>query len=133
MTFLTTQIFNKALHILCTECQGNHLFKDMVHESLNHIAENIDSFSNISSLPFVEHFVNRVNKLPENHDESIYFDLFEDIVIFFREKTLFSKQEMAEIERKVLQTFEQSDEWRQGDGKLVSEWYWSILPNLNKN
>lgn len=76
--------------------------------------------------PFTDHFLEALAQLP--HPDAV-FGLFEDLVIFMREKSLRCHGDNAcPVETSLLSHFETLGEWHMGDGTLVSEWYWVRLP-----
>ncbi len=113
-------------------CQEKvHPFKDIVAESLEHMTKHTDAFDvNVSYSPFIEHFVSLITSSLDDDDDGIYFGLFEDIAIFFREKTLKTSGAGNAIEQRVLDFFESFGEWHPLDGTMVSDWYWKKLPRV---
>ncbi len=78
--------------------------------------------------PFMRHFVDFL--CGTHDDETDEEQLFEDLVLFFREKTLrLAPHRMSEVEREVLKHFE--DAQRPDDlDNLARRWYWVCLPAL---
>ena len=79
--------------------------------------------------PFTEHFFQELATLP-HEDESHWLALFEDLVILFRERALEHPGKLMPAGQAILVAFEGSALWTQGDGSLISEWYWEKLPAL---
>ena len=78
--------------------------------------------------PFREHFLNFLTS-PSPDDEGHWIALFEDLILFIREKTLRPPHRGFEpVEHKLLSHFELCGEWEPFDGTLISEWYWQRLP-----
>lgn len=57
------------------------------------------------------------------------FSLFECLVIFIRMRQMANPHTaLSDTEQEVLEYFETSGEWIDGDDTLVSQWYWKHLP-----
>lgn len=105
------------------------VLSDTVAESLVYLCEHASLFDHlVSDSPFKTHFFSQLELCSDSQDHSLAFTLFEDIAVFFREKTLRSRESPSALEEKVLHIFEHCGEWDEKDTTLVSIWYWSKLP-----
>lgn len=102
----------------------------LVIQGLEYVFSSSQLFSKCikSQTPFTEHFFQTLARVPEA-DGGHWFGLFEDLVVFFREKNLcYPEAPVAEVEKQIIDFFEASPEWAKDDASLVSEWYWQSLP-----
>ena len=98
----------------------------LVLEGVHYFVQQGTEWSEWGSTPFTEHFFHELATVPQA-DGSHWFNLFEDLVVLFREQALLDQAKLPEIGKKILDSFE-SGEWEPGDGTLVSDWYWNYLP-----
>ncbi len=124
---LTRKILMNKIDILKSD-SSNSKFKNHVLTGLNHIANNFENYRDTIECPFHLHMWHKITNLQEDYDESFYFELFEDIAVVFRLKTINDEKNIHKVEKDFLNAFEGSGEWNKDDGTLVSLWYWSILP-----
>lgn len=81
------------------------------------------------SNPFYQEFVKLLNTGLSGEEDC--FSLFECLAIFFRlRQHTEADRPMSEIEKQVLQHFENCGEWQPQDNTLVSLWYWWRIPSL---
>ena len=96
--------------------------------ALAHLIENIDFVEKYidTDNPFKQHFYSFFEEGNFNLEDC--FAIYEDIVIFFREKLLrVGIQNMSPIEMNILYDFENSD---QDANSFVGMWYYEKLPAL---
>ena len=101
----------------------------VVRDCINHVLENARIFdAHVSGdSPFVKEFFATVKDLDTTCDGC--FGVLECLVIFFREKTLRCPDVPCQpVEESLLQHFERSGHWDVSDDTLVTNWYWSELP-----
>ncbi len=82
--------------------------------------------------PFYQEFTNCAQQDAIGVDE--LFSLFECLVIFIRMRQMAKPNiALSPTEEKVLEYFETSGEWTDGDDTLVCHWYWKHLPDNCRN
>lgn len=120
-----------SIHDALASLQQPTQIQRLVCEATGHIIQNCTLFNGCISLntPFMREFFASIDGEKTDLDEDSTFQLFECLVIFFREKRLrMGVQKLAAPERAVLAYFENSDAWSLQEATLVNEWYWHTLP-----
>lgn len=99
--------------------------------AMDSILANMANYDAVGHIPaqIQEHTVQMLQELPQ--DEAI-FGLLEDLALITRGHTLFA-QAANKDEQNFLQAFENAGEWQEGDGTIISDWYWRRLPDLAKS
>ena len=103
-----------------------------VLEGLRHIMASVEQFDKAiaSGHVFTKHFLRSLTS-PSLDDQGCWLELFEDIALIIREKTLRPPHNgISQIEQRILVFFETCGEWAPHDGSQVSAWYWYQLPRL---
>ncbi len=123
-------LMRNAYDMLCAMPAGDPELSRLAREGLLHVTRNHAAFDACpnSRTPFANHFLRLLATLPLV-DDGHWLEIFEDLALIIREKTLISgKGADAEIERRILRYFESSGQWEKDDGRMVSQWYWYRLP-----
>lgn len=123
-------MMRNAYDMLCALPPPDPELGGLVQEGLLHVIRNCAAFDACREqpLPFAKHFLRLLTVLPLS-DEGHWLEVFEDLALIVREKQLRcgGKAHVA-IEERILRYFETSGYWDEGDGRLVSQWYWHRLP-----
>ena len=131
-------IFSRNLPLLLAARKVLHAMKPasqeglLVLDGLDHITHSVDRFDAAiaSGHAFTKHFLQALTS-PALDDQGCWMELFEDIALLVREKTLRPPHEgIAPVEHRILHHFETCGEWSPHDGTQVSAWYWHQLPRL---
>lgn len=120
-----------SIHDALASLQHPTQIQRLVCDATGHIIQNCTLFNGCISLntPFMREFFESITEENAGLDEDSTFQLFECLVIFFREKRLrMGIEKLAAPERAVLVYFENSSEWSHKESTLINEWYWHTLP-----
>lgn len=132
MPFTTHLQALNSIHDALASLQQPTQIQHLVCEATGHIIQNCTLFNGCICMtsPFMREFCESIKDEKANLlDEDKTFQLFECLVIFFREKRLrMGVQKLAATERAVLAYFENSNEWSLQEPTLINEWYWHTLP-----
>lgn len=123
-------VMRNAYDMLCALPASDPELGGLVREGLLHVIRNCAAFDACldPQLPFTKHFLCLSAALPLA-DEGHWLEVFEDLALIMREKQLrCGGKAHAAIEERILRYFETSGYWDEGDGRLVSRWYWYRLP-----
>lgn len=124
----------KKAHAFLSHLDAPPLPGSLVLEGLEHIMSCLEQFDKAiaSGHLFTKHFLRSLTR-PALDDQGCWLELFEDIALIVREKTLRPPHEgIAPVEQRILCYFETCGEWHPHDGTQVSTWYWYQLPSLVK-
>ncbi|SHN48752.1 hypothetical protein [Desulfovibrio litoralis] len=117
-----------------------------VYTGILHILENIDTFGKSlkASKPFITYFKENITSLSQmeqqlskkqipsylEHINEVCFSLFEEMVIFFRERDLNPNVQTGTFETSFLSYFKNHDDWLPTDETLVCRFYYDYLPRF---
>lgn len=102
----------------------------IVAQGIENLIEHIALFEACLTIdtPFMKHFVGCLQGMRD--DDTGAEQIFEDLVIFFREKALrLPPSRQTPIEREIMRQFE-SSQMHADPESLVRLWYWEFLPTL---
>lgn len=114
--------------------QHNWSLEDIFYSGLLALKEHRAEYDTIvdDKNPFYQEFASCSQEDALGVDE--LFSLFECMVIFIRMRQMATpRMALSATEQEVLEYFETSGEWTDGDDTVVSQWYWKRLPEKCRN
>lgn len=102
----------------------------LVAQGMENLIEHITLFDACltEDTPFMKHFIGCLQGIRD--DDTGAEQIFEDLVIFFREKALrLPPSRQTPVEREIMLQFEMSQTCEDPES-LVRLWYWEFLPTL---
>lgn len=149
ITHFKDQLENAAAHLEKTTApENNHGLTGYVVSGLKHMAANLPDFerSIAASEVFIKSFTRNlkiISNLQNAEDkyrmdpdvrrallEEVAFSLFEELAVFFKEKTLAAQKTPGPVESGLLAEFENSDNWSPADNGMVCKFYYCYLPGF---